>query len=80
VVPPESETDDDNETIQDKDRNYDSDEENESNQDVADKKTMEKLAKNFRKERDDWSDEDDIPLWALSKRLKTIENDTGRLR
>ena len=51
---------------------------NSSASDSEDNIPLAKLAGRYRKERDDSSDEDDIPLWELSKRLKTnkrIENE-----
>lgn len=78
VVPPESETK--NSDNEDSEIDLDPQPINESlsnsDEEPSEKAPLSKLAKRYRKERDDWSSEDDIPLMELSKRIK--QRDTFR--
>lgn len=72
VVPPESETE--NSDNEDSEIDLDPQPINESlsnsDEEPSEKVPLSKLAKRYRKERDDLSSEDDIPLMELSKRIK----------
>lgn len=72
VVPPETQT----ETSQDEYLELEPDPQpineslSSSDEESSDNGALSKLAKRYRKERDDWSSEDGIPLMELSKRIK----------
>lgn len=74
VVPPEPETETENSDNEDSEIDLDPQPINESlsnsDEEPSEKVPLSKLAKRYRKERDDWSSEDDILLMKLSKRIK----------
>lgn len=74
VVPPEPETETENSDNEDSEIDLDPQPINESlsnsDEEPSEKVPLSKLAKRYRKERDDWSSKDDIPLMEFSKRIK----------
>lgn len=74
VVPPEPETETENSDNEDSEIDLDPQPINESlsnsDEEPSEKVPLSKLAKRYRKERDDWSSKDDIPLMEFSKLIK----------